>query len=189
MELKRRQVGIEVKSKIRLGDTLDMSENAQFNWYQYIWYVDPKIREMDKKKLARFVGVATNVGSKMKFWYLFPSGLVVVRSSVTLVTSGELILTGIQPQLKDLDSVIHDKIRDELFEMHVIFAGISLPLIDIFENNIDLDDTSGKLWGPMEPGSVKPEADDHRIEAYDKSLNAQVIVSLAGGLSKGKVLK
>ena len=25
----------------RLGDTSDMSEYVQFNWYQYIWYINP----------------------------------------------------------------------------------------------------------------------------------------------------
>ena len=44
-------------------------------------------------------------------------------------------------------------------------------------------------WDPVEAGLVKPEADEYTAEAYDKYLTAQVIVPLAGELTKGKVLK
>ena len=107
--------------------------------------MDPQKGEMDKKKLARFVGVVNNVEPLMTFWCLLPSFHVIARSSVTPVTAGELAQTGIQQQLKDLDTVIHDKIGDKPSEKHVPFAGLLLLLTDIFEDNINLDDNSGKL--------------------------------------------
>ena len=62
---------------------------------------------------------------------------------------------------------MHDNIDDKLSEKHVNFIGISLPSIDNFENDIDLDGTSGKSWDLIEPGSVKSEADDYMAETYD----------------------
>ena len=41
----------------------------------------------------------------------------------------------------------------------------------------------------MEPGLVKPEANDYTDQAYDTYLNPQIIVFLAGEPSKGKILK
>ena len=41
----------------------------------------------------------------------------------------------------------------------------------------------------MEANSVKPEADEYTAESYDECLTAQVIIPLAGELTKGKILK
>ena len=49
--------------ELRLGTTPDISEAAQFDWYQYVWYVNPKM----EKKIARFIGVAKSIGSLMTF--------------------------------------------------------------------------------------------------------------------------
>ena len=46
--------------------------------------------------------------------------------------------------MKDLDTAIHDKIGDKLSEKRVSLAGLCLPPIEIFEDYIDLDDTSDK---------------------------------------------
>ena len=47
----------------------------------------------------------------------------------------------------------------------------------------------GVFWIPMEPVSIKQEADDYMAEAYNNYLNSQVIAPWAGELSKGQVLK
>ena len=74
-------------------------------------------------------------------------------------------------------------------EKRISLADLSLPPIDIFEDDFDLDDTSGKLCDPMESVSVTPEVDDHTAEAYDNYLNEQVIAPLEGEMSKDTVLK
>ena len=38
------------------GGFADISEYCQFDWYQYVWYIDPK----QEKHLARWIGVAKN---------------------------------------------------------------------------------------------------------------------------------
>ena len=41
------------------GNTPDISEYAQFEWYQYVWYHDPAVQfPDDPKKLGRWIGVA-----------------------------------------------------------------------------------------------------------------------------------
>ena len=53
-------------SELRLRTTPDISEAAQFDWYQYVWFVNPK-RE---KCIARYIGVADEIGAMMTFWLL-----------------------------------------------------------------------------------------------------------------------
>jgi hypothetical protein len=44
----------------------DISEYAQFDWYQYVWYYDPTVQfPVDSRLLAQWVGVAHDVGSPM----------------------------------------------------------------------------------------------------------------------------
>ena len=49
-----------------------------------------------------------------------------------------------------------------------------------FEEDTSLNINPHVAWDPMEPESVKPEADDYTAEAYDTYINAQVSVPIAG---------
>ena len=97
-----------VPCELRLGDTPDISEYAQFDWYQYVWFIQPAGDYLEKKVLARFVGVASNVGSLMTFWCLPGSCDIVARSSVTPLTVDELNTPGIKLQMADLDKKIQE---------------------------------------------------------------------------------
>ena len=48
------------------GNTPDISEYAQFDWYEPVWYWDTQESMLkDKQKLGRFIGVADDVGQAM----------------------------------------------------------------------------------------------------------------------------
>jgi hypothetical protein len=71
-----------VPSEIIKSNTPDISEYAQFVWYEYIWYLDPAVQFIeDAKKLGRWIGVAHNVGSPMTFWVLPMSCKVIAQST------------------------------------------------------------------------------------------------------------
>ena len=89
-------------SELRLGTTPDISEAAQFDWYQYVWFVNPKM----EKCIARYIGVADNIGAMMTFWLLPKSCLPVARSSVSPVTDTELQKDGVKKLITELDSAI-----------------------------------------------------------------------------------
>ena len=77
------------------GNTPDISEYAQFDWYQLVWYIDPAVRfPDDSRKLGRWIGVAHDVGSPMTFWVLPPSCKVIARSTVTPLMDDELAHSG-----------------------------------------------------------------------------------------------
>jgi hypothetical protein len=52
------------------GNTPDISEYAQFDWYQYVWYHDPESFPGDNRKLGHWIGVANNVGTPLVSWIL-----------------------------------------------------------------------------------------------------------------------
>ena len=65
------------------GHTPDISEYAQFDWYQYVWYYNPSVQfPDDAKRLGRWLGVSHDVGNPMCFWVIPPSCKVVARSTV-----------------------------------------------------------------------------------------------------------
>ena len=71
-----------------LGDTPDISQYAQFDWYQAVHYYDPTAQFPDDKNLlGRWVGVAEVSINLMAFYILTETGKVVVRQSVWALTS------------------------------------------------------------------------------------------------------
>ena len=83
-------------SEVRLGDTPDISEYAQFDWFQTVWVIDPKKGEMDKKILMNYIGVSPNVGAYTMFWCLPESCKPITRGLVTPFTVDEIAHEGIQ---------------------------------------------------------------------------------------------
>jgi hypothetical protein len=62
----------------------DISEYAQFGWFEYVWYLDPAVQFLeDAKKLGRWIGVAHDVGCPMTFWILPALCKVIARLTVT----------------------------------------------------------------------------------------------------------
>jgi hypothetical protein len=52
--------------------TGDISAYAQFDWYQYVWYIDPVPADaaQSKRKIGRWIGVAEDVGGPLTYQIL-----------------------------------------------------------------------------------------------------------------------
>ena len=69
------ELGGQTPATKMTGDTSNISFLAEFGWYDWVWYDDPrsKVRgqevtgepSLDKKRLGRYLGPALNVGDKM----------------------------------------------------------------------------------------------------------------------------
>jgi hypothetical protein len=55
-----------------LGQTVDISEWLDFDFYDQVWYWDEKKKDMNIKqaKLGRWLGVAHRVGTEMMYWII-----------------------------------------------------------------------------------------------------------------------
>jgi hypothetical protein len=65
------------------GSTPDISQYAQFDWYEAVYYYDPQAGfPLERKRLGRWIGVAEVSTDVMAFYILADTGKVVVRKDV-----------------------------------------------------------------------------------------------------------
>jgi hypothetical protein len=85
------------------GNTPDISQYTDFAWYDNVWYFDQEAAfPENRKKLAKWLGVAHTVGQALCYYLLPPSGKPIVRSTVQPVSHDELkdpIVQNISPTL------------------------------------------------------------------------------------------
>jgi hypothetical protein len=63
------------------GDTPDISELLEFDFYQFVKYRNQNDKD-NPIKLGRWLGIAHEVGSALTFWILKPNGKIIARSTV-----------------------------------------------------------------------------------------------------------
>ena len=106
-------LGDRVPTEIVEGNTPDISECIQFDWYQYVWYFDPAVQfPEDAKRIGQWLGVAHDVGRPMCFWVLLRSCRVVARSIVQALTEDDLADPAMRVQIAELDAAICNTIGD-----------------------------------------------------------------------------
>jgi len=168
------------------GNTPDISEYAQFDWYEYVWFHDPTVQfPGNAKRLARWIGVAHDVGNPMSFYLLPPSCKVLARSTVWSLMEDERADPIVHGLMAELDAAIQEKIGDTVSDQAVDpdMMGIA-PLIpdDLFLPEHDLE------FDPVEPDASMPEADAYTPEQYDEYLTAEVLLPNMGTVTKAKVI-
>ncbi len=159
----------QVPCEVVEGNTPDISECVQFDWYQYVWYYDPAVQfPDDPKKIGRWIGVAHDVGSPMTFWVLPASCRVLARSTVFPLTQDELGDPLVKAKLVDLDLSVAEKIGNLVEDVDDALIGL-FPEIpeDIFLPNPGDGD-----YLPADGADVAPETDDFTPEENDEYLTA-----------------
>ena len=65
------------------GNTVDISEWLDFDFYERVWYWDQKKMDMtdEQARLGCWLGISHRVGRDMTYWILTESGTVITRSS------------------------------------------------------------------------------------------------------------
>jgi Reverse transcriptase (RNA-dependent DNA polymerase) len=166
------------------GNTPDISEYAQFDWYQYVWYHDPAVQfPDDARKIGRWVGVAHDVGSPMTFWVLPASCRVIARSTVSQLTEDELADPVIKNRIAELDLAIAEKIGNAVDDVDDALIGLFPEIPD----DIFVPDDNDELEYLPDEDAKLPEADDSTPEAYDEYLTAEVLLPSMGTMTKAKV--
>jgi hypothetical protein len=172
-----------VPCKVVEGNTRDISECAQFDWYQYIWYHDPAVQfPDDARKLGRWIGVAQDVGSPMTFWVLPASCRVIARSTVSQLSDDELADPIVKNRIVKLDLAIAKKIGNAIADDALDHALIGIyPEIP---DNVFLPDNDGDHELVDDDNDAVPEADDYSPEAYDEYLTAEFFLPTMGNITE-----
>jgi hypothetical protein len=165
------------------GNTPDISEDSQFEFYEVVWYRDLAEFPDNRKQLGRCLGVADNYTSNMAYRILKKNGQVMVRKPVWPLQQTDLDNIKIQANIAELDKGIQEKIGGKaLSETDVLFPDIP---IDFF----GLDEEDGPTDDPQEPDASKPDVDDFTDMEVDEYLSAVVNMPRNGDLITGCVTR
>ena len=79
------------------GYSPDISEYLTFEWYAWVWYHDPNTPE--KSKIGRWLGPAHDIGQGLAYYILTDKGKVVIRSTVSPISSEEKLNPAIDSEM------------------------------------------------------------------------------------------
>jgi hypothetical protein len=143
------------------GYTPDISEYLDYAWYDDVWYYDAMENfPNERRKLAKWLGVAHRVGQALCYYILPSSGIPIVRSTIQNLTEEELKDKEVQASITALNMAI---------ENNIAHKDISPDAKRI------LQDEEIEVYEPMEPEAEKPEIADYTGETYNALISAQVL--------------
>ena len=165
------------------GSTPDISEYAQFDWYEPVWYHDLAVSFPNNNvKLGRWIGVAHNVGAALTSLVLPASGKAVAQSTVSPLTEEDKLMPFVQGDLLTLDQAIEAKIGNKRpsKEVEKDFNQLHPEILE----DIYLLEQETKLF---DPEAAMPKADDYTSDLYNKYIAAEVMLPVGGELLRAKV--
>ena len=179
------------------GDTCDISEWTDFEFYDLCWYWDTP-HDLDNPKLGRWLGVSHRVGSAMCYWILASNGKVLARTTVQHVTRDEVANPDTMEKIRDY----HDQLEQAIQDEQEITSGDEFDAFineDVPDPNED-QDNARDLQGNEEPylGYDIPEFDavleesntEDQEDVYDSYIGAEVLLpDRDGAKMMGKVIK
>jgi len=162
-----------------LGDSIDLSEYLDFDFYDPVWFWEPNAGEKGERQIGRWLGISHRVGSAMCYWVLNSKGNVLARSTVQHVTKEELRITEADQQLQEFDVKVAEKMKDK---DHVVKPSAENRF---FHPDVDMDmeDPAPELEDNVD------EADGYDEDTYDTFLGGQLMLEHKGQLALGTVTK
>jgi hypothetical protein len=122
------------------GETMDISEFMDFDFYQFVKYRDAKYDRDDPVQLGRWLGIVHEVGTPMTYWILKGNGQVICRSTVRPLLKEEWSSEAEKEARTQYNNAIKEKYGD-----------YDPALLEVFENeyiahpsNIDDEDKRPK---------------------------------------------
>ena len=99
------------------GTTPDISEWLDFDFYDWVWWLDKKNPSTTDKNvtLGRWLGISHKIRSDMCYWILLVSGHVISQTTVQHVTHDELMTTEMAEIIKEYDEDLEKRLDDTNF--------------------------------------------------------------------------
>ena len=86
------------------GQTPDISEYAEFGFYQTVWYFEQETPfPEDRRKLDKWIGVADHVGQALCNYRIVQSGHVIVCSTIQAFSEDEFKDQQVISSIKEFD--------------------------------------------------------------------------------------
>lgn len=166
------------------GNTPDISEWVEFDWYEPLWYYEADGFPSDKRLLGRWLGVAHRIGQAMCYWILPASGVAIARTTVQKISPDEMATDTVRAALQQYNQGIRDTIGDSVADDNAPPPALGLVPQAHFLQDEDVDDD----FTPFEPAATMPEADEYDADAYDAYISANVLLPKGDGYVGGRVI-
>ena len=167
------------------GQTVDISEYLDFDFYDLVWYWEEKKPEMtsDGAKLGYWLGIAQHIGSDMTYWILTRTGKVIANSSVQHVLQSETQSDDMQRKIRLFKTTVDERLNAD-GHLNDINAEYSLDDID-YEDRDERMIPTDEEYGDM----IQPERIDVDLDAYDNFLNSEILIDRGGEKVRARVAK
>ena len=173
------------------GQTPDISEWLDFDFYDRVWYWDQKKMDMsdEQARIGRWLGIAHRIGSDMTYWILTEAGNVIARSTVQHITIMDMAIDAIKTRVLTFDDNLLTRLRDKNFQIelpnHVFYLQDEDADMELNDTrDIPLDAEYGDMIQPP-----KSDADDIEYETFDRYIGAEFMVNSNGDSVPAKVIK
>jgi len=148
--------------EILTGNTPDISEYLDFEWYQPIWIYDSAPFPEKRRNIGQWLGIAHRVGQAMCYWVLPPSGVPIARTTVQAISKDELSTDVVKNQLQTYDGETAIKLGPKRSDDASSFP----PNLRIYMED-EADDNNDDIE-PFEPEACVPNVDAFEADQYDE---------------------
>ncbi len=159
------------------GNTPDISELLEFEWYQPIWYFEPSEFPHQNKLLGRWMGAAHRIGQALCYWILPESGVPIARTTIQAVSKEELTTDRFKQRLSEFDNNVQDK----LYHGQDDTKGFSFYREDENENEIIEEEL-------IEPESCAVELENIEEDVFDELLLTEPMLMREGQEERAQVI-
>ena len=173
-----------------MGQTVDISEWLDFDFYDRVWYWDHQKTDMNNEqaKIGRWLGIAHRIGSDMTYWVLTEAGHVIARSTVQHITLSDMATDAIRDRVSAFDAALLTRLSDDNYQIEhpnpVFYLQDDLNPTATAADAIPLAEEYGDMNQP-----AKIDADDIEFETFDQYLNSEFMINQDGDAAIAKVVK
>jgi hypothetical protein len=155
------------------GDSIDISEWLDFEFYDLIWYWHGPSADKDPN-LGRWLGVAHQIGSDLCYWIINDKAQVLARTTVQHVP----FLDQQDIDIRRKVDRFKEKLRAQLDDLNYTDESQALECIqDTFTGN---DEVEQQMALPQ---------DDYTDEAFDVNIGSELLTTYLGDFHRARVTK
>ena len=173
-----------------MGQTVDISEWLDFDFYDRVWFWDQQKTNMNNEqaKIGRWLSIAHRIGSDMTYWILTENGHVIARSTVQHITISDMATDAIRARVSAFDAALLERLRDDNFQIEHPNPVFYLQDDVHFDDDAANDIPPVAEYGDMIQPAMK-ESGDIEFETFDQYINAEFRINQDGDAAMAKVIK
>ena len=158
------------------GDTVDISEWIDFEFYDLVWYWDDREDE-SKASVGRWLGVSHHIGSALCYYVLTDKGEVISRTTVQHIPRDEFVKPEVQATVKDYhvslnqflgqDQYVYEEENDAFIRDDVqadVGTGFTSEELGMMSVAMDVDNF------------IRTDDAESEADTYDKYIGAEVVL-------------